>query len=161
MFYRYLAEIGALHLLDSSCMPVDLEDIYSKLLDDKNGCYWEAFEVYKHLKSLGYIVSRHGKPWTMKSVGGNSPQTAPEFDEQADRESDGNDHLREMFSCMQIKQIKPLYNVYLPNSKFKKSSPDLPICVLCLTRYLLIDESLVFGFFQLDCVSMSNSCSDQ
>lgn len=141
-------------------MPVALEDIYSKLLDDKNGCYWEAFEVYKHLKSLGYIVSRHGKPWTMKSVEGNSPQTAPEFDEQADRGSDGNDHLCEMFSRTQIKQIKPLYNVYLPNSKFKKSSPDLPFFVLCLTRYLLIDESLVFGFFQLDCVSMSNSCSD-
>ncbi|KAK9125193.1 hypothetical protein Scep_014039 [Stephania cephalantha] len=32
----------------------------------KSECSWESFQAYKHLKSLGYIVSRHRVPWTSK-----------------------------------------------------------------------------------------------
>lgn len=133
---RYLAEIGALHLLDGDDQPLSLKDIYSNVLHNKNGCCWEAFEVYKHLKSLGYIIGRHGKPWTMKSAKANSTslQAVSNFDEQVDGELEVNNSLTELFSGIQIKQVRPLYNVYLPDGKFKKSSPDHPSFVLCLTR---------------------------
>ncbi|KAI5682835.1 hypothetical protein M9H77_04063 [Catharanthus roseus] len=132
----YLAEIGALHLLDGDDQPLSLKDIYSNVLHNKNGCCWEAFEVYKHLKSLGYIIGRHGKPWTMKSAKANSTslQAVSNFDEQVDGELEVNNSLTELFSGIQIKQVRPLYNVYLPDGKFKKSSPDHPSFVLCLTR---------------------------
>ncbi|KAL0337944.1 UNVERIFIED_CONTAM: hypothetical protein Scaly_2069500 [Sesamum calycinum] len=66
----YLAEVGALDVLNGNDTPFLLSDIYGKLAEDKNrnGCSWESFEVYRHLKFLGYIVGRYGVPWSMKSV---------------------------------------------------------------------------------------------
>ncbi|KAJ0771074.1 putative tRNA-splicing endonuclease, subunit Sen54 [Helianthus annuus] len=66
---RFLSEIGALELFedDGKCIP--LEDIYKKVAGGVGGSSWESFEVYRHLKSLGYIIKRHGIcSWSMKHV---------------------------------------------------------------------------------------------
>ncbi|KAJ6735263.1 TRNA-SPLICING ENDONUCLEASE SUBUNIT SEN54 [Salix purpurea] len=69
--FRFLAEIGALLVMDDNDECLALKDIYKKIAGERNGCSWELFEVYKHLKSLGYIVGRHGVPWSLKGVENN------------------------------------------------------------------------------------------
>ncbi|ONK65201.1 tRNA-splicing endonuclease subunit Sen54 [Asparagus officinalis] len=63
----FLAERGALLLSDGNETSLNMNDIYKKIASGKAGCSWEAFEAYRHLKSLGYIVGRHGISWTVKS----------------------------------------------------------------------------------------------
>ncbi|XP_035834284.1 uncharacterized protein LOC118482743 [Helianthus annuus] len=58
--FRFLAKIRALELFDDDdekCIPS--EDIYKKVGGGVGGSSWESFEVYRHLKSLGYIIKRH------------------------------------------------------------------------------------------------------
>ncbi|GLU14469.1 hypothetical protein SLE2022_310370 [Rubroshorea leprosula] len=64
----FLAEIGALLLLDEDDKCLSLMDIFEKVAQEDSGCSWEYFEVYKHLKALGYVVGRHGVPWTKKDL---------------------------------------------------------------------------------------------
>ncbi|GFQ03474.1 tRNA-splicing endonuclease subunit sen54 [Phtheirospermum japonicum] len=119
----YLAEIGALDILNSDDKPLPLSDMYGKLAEDnKNiyGCSWESFEAYRHLKFLGYIVGRHGVPWSIK----NNAKTNTDARE---------DNITEMFDKLHFDETKPIFDVYPPNSKFKKSAPGNPSFVLCLT----------------------------
>ncbi|XP_010261645.1 PREDICTED: tRNA-splicing endonuclease subunit Sen54-like [Nelumbo nucifera] len=55
----FLAEILAVHMLDVDDTTLFLKDLYEKVAEGKSGCCWETFEVYRHLKSLGYIVGRY------------------------------------------------------------------------------------------------------
>ncbi|KAK9904514.1 hypothetical protein M0R45_000658 [Rubus argutus] len=103
---RWNNEMGALLLLGESDTGLSLEDIYVKMSGGKNRCCWEEFRAYRQLKSLGYIVGRHEE---IRSVIG-------------------------LFNEMQINKVRPVFNVYLPNSKFRKSSPGDPGFVLCFTR---------------------------
>lgn len=130
---RYLAEIGALHLLDNDDAAISLKDIYNKVAEAKNGCSWEAFEAYRHLKCLGYIVRRHGIPWTVKrsKMSTIADQDIAEVDST---ESEDGHLISEMFSSMSIDELKPVFDVYPPNAKFRKSSPGDPCFVLCFTR---------------------------
>lgn len=132
-FCRYLAEIGALHLLDNDDVPISLKDIYTKVAEAKNGCSWEAFEAYRHLKCLGYIVRHHGIPWTVKRSK-MSPQDTAEVDSKVDMESEDGYLISDMFSSMNIDEVKPVFDVYLPNAKFRKSAPGDLCFVLCFTR---------------------------
>ncbi|KAK4776752.1 hypothetical protein SAY86_005440 [Trapa natans] len=116
----FLAEIGALVLVDENGTGLSLEGIYGKLAEEKNGCCWEHYEVYKHLKSLGYIVGRRGVPWTLKSVGTDA-LTEDRF-------------ITDRLGKLDLNGLEPAFDVYLPNGKFKKSSPGDPSYVLCLTR---------------------------
>ncbi|KAK9290446.1 hypothetical protein L1049_008616 [Liquidambar formosana] len=131
----FLAEVGALLLLDDNDISLSLRDIYVKVAEGKGGCSWEDFEVYRHLKSLGYIVGRHGIPWTMKSVKSSSSsvslQGTPEGSKIIERESEDKSSIGELFNNMQINELRPVFDVYLPNSKFRKSSPGDPSFVLC------------------------------
>ncbi|XP_059646272.1 uncharacterized protein LOC132291581 [Cornus florida] len=131
----FLAEIGALHLLDDDGTSLPLKDIYKKVAEGKSGCCWESFEVFRHLKSLGYIIGRHGIPWTMKGVNCKpvSLQDTPEINRIMDTESNDNSFVFELFNKMQINEARPVFDVYLPNSKFKKSSPGNPSFMVCLT----------------------------
>ncbi|XAR72352.1 hypothetical protein NMG60_11018962 [Bertholletia excelsa] len=131
----FLAERGELHLLDAHDSSVMLKDIYRKVAQGKSGCCWESFEAYKHLKSLGYIVGRHGIPWTMKSAKNKSAF----LEGMAQiKETDGNiekpNQVTELFGNMRITHVKPIFDVYPPNSKFRKSSPGNPSFILCLAR---------------------------
>uniref|UniRef100_A0A5B6Z5S1 tRNA-splicing endonuclease subunit Sen54 N-terminal domain-containing protein n=1 Tax=Davidia involucrata TaxID=16924 RepID=A0A5B6Z5S1_DAVIN len=131
----FLAEAGALHLLDDNDTLIPLKNIYKKVAEGKSGCCWESFEVYRHLKSLGYIVRRHGIPWTMeKSVKSKSVslQGMPEINGVLDKESEDKNFIIDLFNNMKINELRPLFDVYPPNSKFKKSSPGNPSFVLCL-----------------------------
>ncbi|KAJ0042112.1 hypothetical protein Pint_17839 [Pistacia integerrima] len=139
----FLAEIGALHLLDDNDSSLPLKYIYEKVAKEKNGCSWELFEVYRHLKSLGYIVGRHGVPWTMKINKGKnvdiisdsvSLQGTQERNEDMDFESRKAGSIIDLFSNLQINEMGPVFDVYLPNRKFKKSCPGDPSFVLYLTR---------------------------
>ncbi|CAA3013119.1 Hypothetical predicted protein [Olea europaea subsp. europaea] len=133
----FLAEIGALHILNGDDTYLTLKDFNEKVAKDRGGygCSWESFEVYRHLKSLGYIVGRHGIPWTYKSTKTNSiaENGASELDGTSCNRSRRGILITEMFDNLQFSEVRPMFDVYLPNSKFKKSSPGSPCFLLCLS----------------------------
>lgn len=130
----FLAEVGALHLLQDN-VRLSLEEIYRMVAEGKGGCCWESFEVYRHMKSLGYVVGRHGVPWIMKRVKFNSVslEATEQIEETFDKEYEDKSVIAELFKSMHIDGAKPMFDVYPPNSMFKKSSPGNPSFVLCLT----------------------------
>ena len=135
---RFLAEIGALVLLSDKDETIGIEAIYEKLAGGNYGCSWDTFQAYKHLKSLGYIVGRFGVPWTMKH-GGTCDTIAPqmnilETDQSLNKVDRASNDITKLLKKMQIDGISPSFEVYLPNSKFKKSSPGSPSFLLCLLR---------------------------
>lgn len=131
-----MAEAGALHLVrDDICL--SLEEIYKMVSQGKFGCCWEFFEVYRHLKLLGYIVGRHAVPWTLRRLTKNESKLieATEGNNvKSEREQEDTSIVVEMFEGMHIDVVKPVFDVYPPNSNFQKSSPGNPSCVLCFTR---------------------------
>lgn len=131
----YLVEIGALQVSDDDDAPLVLRDVYKKTSQARNGnLEWDSFEVYKNLKGLGYIVGRHGIPWSMKAVKVD-PINIHETSLLGNRVNDdpGDSKLiTEMLNDLQIKATRPIFDVYSPNSKFKKSSPGSP----CFMVYL-------------------------
>ncbi|KAK7841092.1 trna-splicing endonuclease subunit sen54 [Quercus suber] len=132
--FRFLMEIGALLLLDDNGTSLSLNDIYAKV----SGGSWELFEVYRHLKSLGYIVGRHGIAWSIKGAKSNcqsvSLQCSPQSSEVVNLESEDESSIVGSFNNMHINEARPVFDVYLPDSKFRKSSPGDPSFVICLTR---------------------------
>ncbi|KAL9409122.1 hypothetical protein AB3S75_047498 [Citrus x aurantiifolia] len=138
----FLAEIGALYLLDNNDLCLPLKEIYEKIANEKSGCSWEIFEVYRHVKSLGYVVGRHGVPWTMKIPKGRdinitsdpvSLQVTPKRHGVMDVEPKEESSLVTLFDNIQINEVRPVFDVYLPNRKFKKSCPGDPSFLLYLT----------------------------
>jgi tRNA-splicing endonuclease subunit Sen54 len=125
---RFLAERGALILLSDKDETIGIEGIYEKLVGGNYGCSWDTFQVYKHLKSLGYIVGRFGVPWTMKHSG------TSDTDQSLNGVDGASNDITKLLKEMQIGGISPSFEVYLPNSKFKKSSPGSPTFLLCLLR---------------------------
>lgn len=130
-----MSEVGALHLLDNDDRLLTLEDLYKKVSERKGGCCWESFEVYRHVKKFGYVVQRHGVPWSIKNVKSKSTSVegTSEINVNIDKGYEDENFLFELFDSMQINEARPIFDVYPPNSKFKKSTPGNPICVLCLT----------------------------
>ncbi|KAJ9189924.1 hypothetical protein P3X46_001172 [Hevea brasiliensis] len=135
----FLAELGALLLLDDKDIHFSLKDIYGKTVDEKNGCCWELFEVYRHLKSLGYIIQRHGVPWSMKGIKSNCnfdsfQGTSENNGVIIDTELKDSAVVVESLSNLQVDELRPNFDIYLPNSKFRKTSPGDPAFLLCLIR---------------------------
>ena len=124
------------------CIP--LTDLYRKAAGKGDGCCWELFEVYKHLKALGYIVGQHGVPWSMKDTSktAHKPVAAPEVtkddSESVDIGSRDEKSLNELFIEMHIKELRPDFDVYLPNNKFRKTSPGDPSFYLYVSRYFIV-----------------------
>ncbi|RCV19744.1 hypothetical protein SETIT_3G409600v2 [Setaria italica] len=136
--FRFLVERGALIRLNDKDKTIGIEGIYEKIAGGKYGCSWDAFQAYKHLKSLGYIVGRYGVPWTMKNSGTcdtTVPPTSVVHTDQSFNRVDGTcSDITMLLKEMHIDGISPSFEVYLPNSKFKKSSPGTPSFLLCLLR---------------------------
>ncbi|GJS79888.1 tRNA-splicing endonuclease subunit Sen54-like protein isoform X1 [Tanacetum coccineum] len=134
----FLAEIGALHLLDDENKCIPLEDIYKKVAEGVGGSSWESFEVYRHLKSLGYIIKRHGVCWSRKR-GKNVPASVEGDSGSQTITENGNEdigsiaEISELFSTMKINELRPVFDVYPPNSNFRKTSPGNPMFILCLS----------------------------
>lgn len=137
---RFLMEIGALLLFDEKGAGLSLQSVYEKLEEEKNGCCWELYELYKRLKSLGYIVVRHGVPWTLKCVKSDDVAAEDKF-------------IADKLEKLDLNELRPAFDVYLPNSKFRKSSPGDPSYVLCFTGYRLF----MFLFWIYFNCSTSNS----
>lgn len=135
-------ERGALLLLDTSDKVLDLKYIYMRLAEGKCGCTWESLEAYKHLKSLGYIIRRHGVPWTMKNEKGCCSSIShsvcmPVMEDKkgkSDKVKEEDVPIVQMVKQIAIDDIKLDYDVYLPDSKFRKTSPGDPNFILCLHR---------------------------
>ncbi|KAL8260471.1 hypothetical protein R6Q59_028424 [Mikania micrantha] len=125
MHTRFLAEIGALQLLDVDDQCIPLEDIYKKIAQGVGGSSWESLEVYKHLKSLGYN-KRHTVFLGLQNV----LKLLFHLLKVNQRIV-----ITELFSSMQINEVKPVFDVYPPNSKFRKSSPGKPMFVLCVNSF--------------------------
>ncbi|XP_061339049.1 uncharacterized protein LOC133285783 isoform X2 [Gastrolobium bilobum] len=123
----YLMELGALHLLDNGDRSISLIEMYVKVASRKSGCCWELFEVYRQLKSLGYIVGRHGVAWSLKSIKSSHKSGTLEGTEESKQVEDMGTKvelsINKLFSELQINDLRPDFEVYLPNSRFRKSSP--------------------------------------
>jgi tRNA-splicing endonuclease subunit Sen54 len=128
----FLTEVGALNVFDDDNNIIPLEDMYKKISKGEGGCCWESFEVYRHLKSLGYIVARHNVPWSVKNTK-NKPALSTEDESIIVKECEDESQITELFSDMKINEARAVFDVYPPNSKFKKSSPGDPLFVLCIT----------------------------
>ncbi|XP_073269177.1 probable tRNA-splicing endonuclease subunit sen54 isoform X3 [Primulina huaijiensis] len=132
----FLVEIGALDVLNDDGAPLSVSDMYRKLAEDRSryGCSWESFEVYRHLKHLGYIVGRHGILWSSKNFKADATveEGSREFDLTRKNGSISSSFITEEISVLQLSETKPIYDVYPPNSMFKKSSPGSPCFVLYL-----------------------------
>ncbi|KAL8162324.1 hypothetical protein V2J09_013813 [Rumex salicifolius] len=129
----FLAELGALIIVDEEGESLPLKDIYSKVAQGQSGCSWEAFQVYRHLKSLGYIVGRHGVPWSLKSIKSkiDSPPSL-EDDKVVENDCKVEQSIVDQLGDLQINEGKIVFDVYLPNSKFRKSFPGDPMFVVSL-----------------------------
>ncbi|KAK7267323.1 hypothetical protein RIF29_19992 [Crotalaria pallida] len=134
----YLMEVGALQLLDNCDTIISLTEMYKKITSGKSGCCWELYEVYRHLKSLGYIVGRHGLAWSVKSIQSvHKPVSLEGIGDNKQMLDVGSNielPINELFREMQISDLRPDFDVYLPNNKFRKSSPGDPSFLLHLSR---------------------------
>ncbi|KAF9590994.1 hypothetical protein IFM89_000539 [Coptis chinensis] len=134
----FLAERGALLLQDEKDTILSQKDIYKMVAEANDGCCWESFKAFRHLKSLGYIVARHGVPWTSKndnkSCKPTRPQGIPESDAVSGREMKDTTSVSSLLQSMQINNLKPAFDVYLPNSNFRISSLGDPNFVPCIAR---------------------------
>ncbi|CAA6661267.1 unnamed protein product [Spirodela intermedia] len=136
----FLVERGALLLLDTSDRVLDLKYIYMKLAEGKCGCTWESLEAYRHLKSLGYIIRRHGIPWTMKNEKSCCPATShsafmsviSDKMGKSDKVKEEDVSIVQMVKQIAIDEMKLDFDVYLPDSKFRKTSPGDPNFILSL-----------------------------
>ena len=131
-------ELEALLLLDNDDNSISLMEMYEKVACKKSGCCWELFEVYRHLKSLGYIISRHGVAWSLKSIRRSSnPITIEGTEESNQLEEMGFEvelSINKLFGELKINGLKPDFDIYLPNSRFRKSSPGDPDFLMYLSR---------------------------
>lgn len=131
-------EIGALNLLDNCDNCISLTDIYKKIAGRKDGCCWELCEVYRHLKSLGYIVGQHGVAWSLKGTKSDHNTVAlegtGESKQLADPDSNDEKSISKLFSEMHINELRLDFDVYLPNNQFRKSAPGDPSFLLHLSR---------------------------
>lgn len=168
---RFLAERGALLLFDANDTALSLTDIYEKVAKNKYGCSWESFEVYRHLKSLGYIINRHGLPWTLKINKNccNSKSLRGTLESDDTSKPNGEDETLSILCQlkeMRINEMKPNFDVYLPNGKFRKSAPGNPSFILYLLRYCPIVTSTQPSSLEnsglelicLECFFFSNYC---
>ncbi|GJT77130.1 tRNA-splicing endonuclease subunit Sen54-like protein isoform X1 [Tanacetum coccineum] len=132
-----LVEIGALHLLDDEDKCIPLEDIIKKVAAGVGGSSLESFEVYRHLKSLGYIIKRHGVSWShkrCKTVPAHGESGSQTIIDNRNEDIDFINEISELYSTMKINEVRPVFDVYPPNSKFRKSSPGNPMFILCINR---------------------------
>ncbi|XP_021723233.1 uncharacterized protein LOC110690682 isoform X1 [Chenopodium quinoa] len=148
----FLVQIGALLLVDDQNTALSLREIYPKVEEDKSGCSWEGFKIYQHLKSLGYILGRLGTPWSLKSV--KSCTLVPDNTSENDNSTQilvAGTSIVQSLKNLQLKEAGPyseddllnsvkmtfseksrfvvhlpVYEVYLPNSQFKKTCPGDP-----------------------------------
>ena len=131
-------ELGALQLLGTDDECIGLEELYSKATGLQDGCCLELFEVYRHLKPLGYIIGLHCVAWSSKGVdSSHKPVGIEDTEENRQAEDSGSkdeQSINELFSQMQINELRPDFDVYLPNNRFRKSAPGDPSFLVYLSR---------------------------
>ena len=128
-----------------------LKDMYLKI-EERHSCSWEGFKVYQHLnKSLGYTVGRLGVPCSQK----NTRSSAILFENSNNNASHlavDKTSIIESLKAMQLNGVNlisrvhvppefkqtapeksnfvvhlPVYEVFLPNSLFKKTCSDFVV----------------------------------
>jgi tRNA-splicing endonuclease subunit Sen54 len=134
-------ELEAFDLLDNDDRSISLSEMYEKVAGGKFGCCWELFEAYRHLKSLGYIIARHDVAWSLKSIRSSLKSSDLEGTEKnkqlVDMVCKVEVSIDKLFGDLKINDLKPDFDVYLPNNRFRKSFPGDPNFLLYLSRYLL------------------------
>ncbi|CAO2827334.1 unnamed protein product [Amaranthus hypochondriacus] len=130
----FLLQIGALLLVDEEDKEFFLKDMYLKI-EEKNGCSWEGFKVYQHLKSLGYIVGRLGVPWSQK----NTRSSAIRFENSSENNNASNiavdkTSIIESLKALQLNGVNPISRVHVP-PEFKQTTPEKSNFVVHLPVY--------------------------
>ena len=52
--------------------------------------------------------------------------------ENGNEDIDSIAEISELFSTMKINELRPVFDVYPPNSNFRKTSPGNPMFILCI-----------------------------
>lgn len=114
--------------------PLSVAELLQKLAEPSIGCTFKYFAAYKRLKLLGYIVGRHNIPWTMKGTNGCHSRQHSNENHQDNVNEKGEDiaTVSLLLNNLLVNEIKPVFDVYLSNSKFRKSSPGSPDFILCM-----------------------------
>ncbi|KAK9125180.1 hypothetical protein Scep_014026 [Stephania cephalantha] len=89
----------------------------AKLIDEK---------AYKHLKSLGYIVSRHRVPWTSKIDKSSANLTSLDATSENSDILEPEISITKLLQNMQINDMKPAFDVDYPPSNLEIE--DLEVC---------------------------------
>ncbi|CAM6129967.1 unnamed protein product [Calypogeia fissa] len=80
----YMVEQGSLLLLRDDGVATLRQEVYDLLAVPSNGCSWDAYQIFCHLKRLGYIVGRHGTPWSTSKAKRPPRETIPGFESKED-----------------------------------------------------------------------------
>lgn len=118
---------GSLVVMDGEeVMPA--ATVYNLLTDSRYGCSWGAYQCYAYLKKLGYVVGRHGVAYSDKAKGRNGGegqmQQSGNFAVFTAADTRAGDESAE---------LRLMYDVHLPNSRFRKTAPGVPAFSLCVT----------------------------
>ncbi|KAG5242635.1 tRNA-splicing endonuclease [Salix suchowensis] len=117
--------ILALVVMDDNDVSIALKDIYGKI-------------ACRQLKFLGYVVGRHGVSWSLKNVYGScsscSFQWMIKSEGMLEIEQNDTTSIAQMLCNLLVDELKPNFEIYLPNRNFRKSSPCGPTFQLWLIR---------------------------
>jgi len=133
-------ELEALDLLDNGDRTISLIEMYEKIASGMFGCCWELFEAYMHLKSLGYIIARHGVAWSLKSIRSSLKfsdlEGTEERKELVDMVSKFEISIDKLFGDAKINDLKPDFDgIFLTTGLESLLLVILIFCCICLGIY--------------------------
>jgi tRNA-splicing endonuclease subunit Sen54 len=108
MWNRYMVEQGTLELR-SGGRGMSQEEAYCLLATPAYGSSWNAYQVFGQLKKFGYIVGRHGVPWTLQE----------------------NLAKDESKASLTREKLELTFDVHKPSGQFQKAKPGEPAFSIC------------------------------
>lgn len=89
------------------------EEAYCLLATPAYGCSWNVYQVFGQLKKFGYIVGRHGVPWTLQE---NLWKDEPK-------------------ASLTHGKLELTFDVHKPSGQFQKAKPGAPAFSVCIAWY--------------------------
>jgi tRNA-splicing endonuclease subunit Sen54 len=103
-----MVEQGTLELR-SGGRGMNQEEAYCLLATPAYGSSWNAYQVFGQLKKFGYIVGRHGVPWTLQE----------------------NLAKDESKASLTREKLELTFDVHKPSGQFQKAKPGEPAFSIC------------------------------
>ncbi|KAL2641338.1 hypothetical protein R1flu_008925 [Riccia fluitans] len=120
----YLVGLGSLALLHDGKV-MYLQEVYNLLLTPAHGCSWIAYQTFAYLKRLGYIVGRHGIPWTTSRKRESLTPSKTTLDNHSPSNEEEHANTRKGIYDSQPREIVDDHDGELDSSAKGTASPDL------------------------------------